>query len=99
QCRAYENDTAATVDDMPPHSIRVVVWDGTEEDADDDAIAQSNQDSKPAGITTVGDESGTAVDVNGDTKTLSFDRATQVQLYVATTLQSALGYDADDVKL
>lgn len=80
--RVIENDTAATVDGVPPRSIRVVVWDGAGGAADDDELAQAIYDSKATGTPTYGAESGTALDPWDASKTISFDRATQREVYV-----------------
>jgi Baseplate J-like protein len=73
-----ENDTDATVGALPPHSFRVVAY-GT---ATDDALAQAIWDNKPAGIPSVGTDSGTATDRFGATHTVSFERASQLLTYV-----------------
>lgn len=73
-----ENDTDAALDGIPPHHIRVVVWDGAVPAADDDEIGAAIY-TKAAGIPTYG---STYVDVDdpfGDPHRLYFDRATQLE--------------------
>jgi uncharacterized phage protein gp47/JayE len=67
---------------LPPHSIRIIVWDGIAPAADDDAIAQAIFDGAGA-VTTVGTQSGTAVDKDGTLVTVNFDRATARLIYVS----------------
>lgn len=89
-CRVIENDTAATVDGVPAHAIRVVVWDGTGADADDDEIAQTIYDAKGAGTPTYGTENGDALDPWGDTKIQSFDRAEELEAYILITVTGSV---------
>lgn len=81
-CRVIENDTNATVDSVPARTIRVVVWDDTTEDADDDELAQAIYDSRACATPTYGAESGSAEDPWGDSKTIYFDRADQLEVYI-----------------
>jgi uncharacterized phage protein gp47/JayE len=84
--RVIENDTNATVDGIPARTIHVVVWDGSGSDADDDEIAQAIYDAKGAGTSTYGSESGTATDPQGDSKTVFFDRAVELEAYILITV-------------
>jgi uncharacterized phage protein gp47/JayE len=68
---------------LPPHSIRIIVWDGSSPAADDDEIAQAILDSSSGGVQTVGTQSGTAVDKDGTLVTVNFDRATALLIYVS----------------
>lgn len=81
-CRVFENSTDAVVDGMPPHSIEAVIFDGEVPAADDDEIAQIIWDNKAAGIQTIGDESGTAVDAEGDPQTVNFTRPSVEEVYI-----------------
>jgi len=87
------NDTESDTVDLPKHSIRVILWDGLTQDADDDEIAQAILDSKGAATRTVGASSGTAVDAQGDDTLVYFDRATQVPLFVTGELEVVVGAD------
>lgn len=87
-CRVFENDTAAVDGDgIPARTIRVVVWDGTGEDAVDTEIAQVIYDAKSAGRPTYGGESASATDPWGSAKTIYFDRATGVECYVLVAVE------------
>lgn len=77
-----ENDTNGTVGGLPPHSFRIVVWDGDPAAADDDAIAQAIWDAKPVGISAEGATDGTATDLQGDPRTVAFDRADDLLVYL-----------------
>src|SRR5690606_11795142 len=89
--------TDETVGGLAPHSVHVVVWDGLLEDADDDLIAQAIHNEIAGGIAaSVGSESGTAIDSEGNEKVILFDRATVVPLYCAATVTGVA--DEADVK-
>ncbi len=84
----FENATDVTDSDgIPPHAFEVLVLDG----ADDD-IAQAIWDSEAAGIGDHGSSSGTAVDDDGNNRTVYFSRPTEVPLYidVFVTIDAAL---------
>jgi hypothetical protein len=89
QAFVIEN-TGTTVDGYgnPPHTFLVVVWDGSVPAASDTQIAQAMWDDKPTGIApssagTITD--GVAVDSNGGTHVMPFDRATQEPVYLTIT--------------
>lgn len=90
-----ENTTDATVDGMPPHSFEAVIDDGDTPTIDDDLIAQIIWESKPAGIKTAGSSSGTAIDENGDSKTVFFSRVTLKPVYVAITVDANSDFPVD----
>lgn len=92
--RVLINDTETDQPGLPKHSVRVIVWDGLTEDADDDAIAQAILETKGAATTAIGASSGVAVDAQGDTTTVPFDRAVQTLLYVDGELEIAKGADS-----
>jgi uncharacterized phage protein gp47/JayE len=98
QVRCYENNTDFTVGGLPPHSCRVVVWDGSPAQASNDEIAQAIFDSKAAGITAYGSLSGNATDANGATVSVTFDRAAVVQLYCEVTVTAPGGASVSAVK-
>lgn len=91
-----ENTSDATVGDLTPHSIRVVVWDGDPGAVADDAIAQAINPA--AGIVTVGSESGVYVRSDGSTTTRNFERAEAVDIYVSADIESTTGVSAAAVK-
>ncbi len=85
-CKVFYNDTDYTdVNGVPPHSIEVLVKDGTAAD-----IAQAVWDSVGAGTRTYGNTSGSATDSEGVAQTVYYTRPTDVPMYV-----TAVGrYDA-----
>jgi uncharacterized phage protein gp47/JayE len=92
--QVFENFTDATdINGLPPKSFRVVLWDDA--GADDDAVAQAIWDSKAGGIQPIGDETGTAVDRNGDPQVMRFSRATAVIMYVSCKVTEREGYVGD----
>jgi hypothetical protein len=87
QVFVYENTTLVTDGTgLPGKSFRVVIWDGPTMAALNDAVAQAIWDSKPAGILSFGTTaSGNATDSTGTIRTILFDRAVQVPIYVTLT--------------
>ncbi len=97
--RGFENTSDVTVGVLPPHSFRIVVWDGDPEAAEDDEIAQAIWDSKPIGIEDVGADFGFAVDRRGDNQTVNFARADLVEVYLELDVEvdaSKFPDDGDD---
>jgi len=77
-----ENDTGLIDGNgQLPHSINSLVVGGT-----DDDIAQTLFDEKAAGIETVGSESGSVTDSQGDSRTFFFDRLTDVQIDIIVSV-------------
>lgn len=74
--------SARATEDTFNHTFNVVIWDGDPSGADDDEIAQAIWDSKPAGIESVGSDSGEATDSNAAVHTVEFDRADQKEVYL-----------------
>lgn len=92
----YEN-TGDTTDGFgrPPHSIEGVLFDGVSPAASNNAIAQTLWTNKPAGVpyfSATGD-SGTATDSQGATHTMAFSRAQIVEVYLAYTITTGVGWD------
>jgi uncharacterized phage protein gp47/JayE len=95
----FENTTSVTdANGLPPHSIRVSVWDGSPAAADDDAIAQVVFDHKAEGIVSDGGESGTAQDEVLGPVTVNFSRATNSVATIAVAIESAAGVAITDVE-
>lgn len=92
--QVFENWTETTdTSGLPGKSFQVVLWDDA--GADNDAIAQAIWNSKPGGIRSFGNESGTATDGNGDPQTVYFSRAVAVPIYISCTLTRKDGYVGD----
>lgn len=98
QALVEENTADAAVNGIGAHSFRATVWDGSPAAADNDAIAQAIFDTKPAGIASVGTQSGTAVQSDGSLTTVYFERATPVPIYVSANISSTTGVAASAVK-
>lgn len=102
-----QTPVGAAVEDVPnvstarvietPGYIRVVVNDLATPAADDD-IAQAILDAKCAGVVPIGDESGDAIDANGETVPIAFDRAESLRATATATVTSAAGYSATAIK-
>ncbi|NEU58594.1 baseplate J/gp47 family protein [Halorussus sp. MSC15.2] len=75
---------------LPPKSFRATVHGGTA-----DKIAQAIFDSRPAGIRSYGNESGTAETTDGVTKTEQFQRASQVNVYADVTVTTTDTFPGD----
>lgn len=95
QAFVYENDSNATdINGVPPHAMHVAVYDGVVPLATNNQIAQAIWNNKPSGIPTYGGSSGTAVDSQGNNRTVYFDRATITPIYVALTTTRGSTFDA-----
>jgi uncharacterized phage protein gp47/JayE len=96
-CDVFENTTSSVdAQGTPPHSIRVVVWDGSPGAASDDEIATAIW--TRSATYSAGSETGTATDENLGDVTVNFNRATVVDYVVAVAIESESGVAADDVK-
>jgi uncharacterized phage protein gp47/JayE len=96
-CDVFENTTSSVdAQGTPPHSIRVVVWDGSPGAASDNEIATAIW--TRSATYSAGSEVGTAEDENLGDVTVNFNRATVVDYVVAVAIESESGVAADDVK-
>jgi hypothetical protein len=102
QVKVFENVTDETdADGLPPHSIEVMVYDGTSDGSavSDDVIAQAVWEAKPGGIRSFGSITADATDANGETRSVQFSRPTALNLFVRLTLSVTddwLGTDDED---
>ncbi len=88
RCRAYENDTGETVDDLPAHSITLVVEGGNNSE-----VAQTILMHKTPGCYTNGDvETSIPADEYGNTNTIRFYRPTYVDVEVSVIIAALDGY-------
>jgi hypothetical protein len=87
-CTVFENVTDVTdANGLPPHSFEALVYDGDVPGApNDNLIAQAIWDSKPAGIRAFGSITGTAIDKQGNSQTVSFSRVTPIPIYLTYQL-------------
>lgn len=98
-CEVFENTTnIVDADGIPPHSIRVSVWDGSPAAADDDQIAQAIYDRKAEGIGSDGLESGTAQDDVLGPVVVAFARATESVVTISVTIESSDGVAITDIE-
>ena len=79
--RVFENNTAATVSGRPPHSVEVLALGGVDQD-----ILDVIFDKKSAGIESFGTTSGTVIDSQGDSHTLSFSRPGSISIWIEIDL-------------
>lgn len=91
-----ENDTDATVNGQPPHSLEAVVR-SVQTASDDADIANLIWRNKVGGIQLIGSVSVNIVDDEGVTRTVKFSRPTVVPIYIALRLRTGTGYLGDTV--
>ena len=72
-----ENTTDSTVDSIPPHAFEAVILGG-----DDDDIAETIWENKPAGIPPYGSESAVVTDSQGLDHTMYWSRPTEILMWV-----------------
>ena len=91
QCFVFENTSMLTdATGLPAKSFRVVIWDGAGLNAVNNNVAQAIWDAKPSGILSYGvTASGVAVDSTLTSRTILFDRAVQVPIYIVCTTTPA----------
>lgn len=70
---------------LPGRSFEFIILDGSL--TDDNTIAQTIFNSRPAGMISFGNTSGTAVDGEGDSHTVKFSRPIEVLLYVKMSVR------------
>jgi uncharacterized phage protein gp47/JayE len=78
---------------LPPHSFEVLIYE--DDPIDDDLIAQTIWAAGAAGVRTVGSESGTATDGDGNDMTINFTRISSVEMSVEVTISTTVGYIGD----
>ena len=81
-----ENDTMETVGDMPPKSVKIVVYyPGAPITAMEALIAQAIYNSKPAGIQLIGAVEYEITGDDGNTYVVKWSRPTAVPIYITLT--------------
>lgn len=86
-CHVLENDTDVTNGDgLPPHSIEVLVFDGLSLNCPNNTLAQRIWDSGGAGIETIGNTSGIAIDSRGISHIVKFSRPALLEVLIEATL-------------
>lgn len=95
QTVVLENDTNSTdANGLPPHSFHVIVAGGLDND-----IVQAIWIKKPAGITSFGTTTSTAVDVQGISHDVSFSRPTIIPIYVEVEVTKFAEYPSNGDEL
>jgi uncharacterized phage protein gp47/JayE len=98
QVRVFTNRSDIAINGIPPHSHRVVIYDGDDEDATNNSVAQAIFDSQADGIRSFGTLQGTATADDGTTSIEFFDRAETTELYLNIEVESAIGVSESAVK-
>lgn len=85
-CTVFYNDTDITdANGVTPHSVEILVQSGTDQD-----ITQAVWNAVGAGTATVGNQTGTATDTQGNPQIVKWSRPVAVPIYVTATVY----YDA-----
>lgn len=79
-----ENNTAESVESLPPHSFEVFV---VAPESQNQEIAQAIFSKKPIGIKTIGDISCQVTDYSGTEHTICFSRTQEVHIYVSIKMK------------
>lgn len=89
----FENTAFIEIDGRPPKSYEALVVGGLDQD-----ITQKIWETKPAGILPFGNQTGTAVDSQGQDQIVQWSRANEVPIYVIVERQVNFLYppDGDD---
>jgi uncharacterized phage protein gp47/JayE len=87
----FENDTDATVDSRPPHSIELLVQGGTDAD-----VAAAIFLAKPAGIQAYGTTTVVVSDTQGNNHSIGFTRPTVITIFIDLVLTVISGEYAGD---
>lgn len=91
QVKVFENVTDVTdINGRLPHSVEAIVQGGADQDILDDIF-----DKKAGGIRTLGSTSGTVIDSQGDSHTISFSRPGSVLVYLELDLTVDSNYPVD----
>lgn len=79
-------------DGVPPKSFEAVIWSGDPPTAIANEIAATILANKPAGISSAGSQTGTAVDALGVSQTLRFSWGTARPIYISLTVATGPGF-------
>jgi hypothetical protein len=87
--KVYENvSDYISPEGIPAHAVEAVIYDGAGENAPDNSVAQAVWDTKGAGITAFGNQSGIATDKNGNPQLTPFSRAAIINGKIAITIET-----------
>ena len=95
QAKVYDNRTNQTVNDIPPHTLWVIVEGGAPED-----IGRVIYNNLPPGIPSKGEQVVPITKVNGDVVNVFYDLPVPIPLFVRATIMqlTSLAVDLDYVK-
>ncbi len=95
QAKVYDNKTDIAVNEIPPHSVWVVVQGGTPQE-----IGQIIYANLPPGIPMKGEQSALINKPNGDMELFYYDLPTAVNLYVRATIKNftQIALDTENIK-
>lgn len=88
-CSVRENSSDVVSGTMEPHSVSVVVYDGTSPQASDADIARAIDQSKARGIYTNGDVTQSVSDSEGVPHVVNFYRATVLPLWLRIVVRAS----------
>jgi len=89
-----ENDSAETVDGLPPHSFKCYVL---APESQDTLVAEAIFSKKPLGIKAVGDIAVDIKDENGTSHTIAFSRTIEKSLHIKLTIATNQYFESDGV--
>ena len=90
QCKVYDNRSAEVVNDIPAHTVWVIVEGGTP-----DQIGRIIYNNLPPGIPMKGTQSVEITKTNGQLQTINYDLPEAVPLYVRATIKNFTNTELD----
>lgn len=90
QCKVYDNRSAEVVNEIPAHTVWVIVEGGTP-----DQIGRIIYNNLPPGISMKGSQSVEITKTNGQLQTINYDLPEAVPLYVRATIKNFTNTELD----
>lgn len=91
QAKVYSNRTSSTVNDIPAHTVWVIVQGG-----DSDNIGRLIYNNVPPGIPMKGTQEVEITKLNGDIETVYYDLPTSINLYIQANIKQLTTTAIDD---
>lgn len=91
QCKVYDNRSAEVVNDIPAHTVWVIVEGGTP-----DQIGRIIYNNLPPGIPMKGSQSVTITKTNGQLQVINYDLPEAIPLYVRATIKNFTNTELDE---